>query len=696
MENPIWNVRLKELLHLVGIELGYGLVTLDAELEKLVVYEPGGRLMRHKCAEDVAGEVAKLVVQLPSMFTGGDLVVYSDEDSSKHCRMDMGKKADTAAYSPCCAVYVAGAEHAVEEVKNGYRVVLVYSLRVPEDEYSPGVTRAGQLVVREMCDSMAEFGEKESFALLLSTNYGYAGLEKKGIELLKDEDRRQFDALQKANALLPPEKQLKFYLVELNQSTELIRDVCTGGGAYYRNRGFEPVSRSGNGVVGTPWEVTGNSESSVWFSINGEKLRDWNFEHGGDPLQWSAHLNFLNPGTLSPREMWSDHMSRDGLVDEQTIEYTAHAIVGWPLARDLENTSTLIGKGAAIKGILAENPVKFLKLRTLMEIAVGNENDKEHRCSWDNSVSPYMNFCQDMCSAIAAAGDVSLVGKFFTKFFGRLKNKQQLAPTILIMMNQFGWDAIAAHLTGAMNQQNQHDALVFAVKLADDCRAEAKFESPATMLAIEKARGVPGEVLSSFDHLGLLWKCASTCPSPAAFTAIETLLKNLDGGLLAPVLTCISSCVDQASPTNQRSALTALVSSRCQWLAGEISRQHKVFSWEMPDAHFPANAEVENFLRGEHSTFALRGFGGITAARKFVSDNNRTPNGPNRTASYTMSAQGSGKNAAVVVTKTREYFESLKKKLDAMSDELARLSKDYPLSTSSMNSTIGIKRPRDE
>ncbi|KAE9194029.1 hypothetical protein PF005_g17849 [Phytophthora fragariae] len=389
-------------------------------------------------------------------------------------------------------------------------------------------------------------------------------------------------------------------------------------------------------------------------------------------------------------------MSRDGLVDEQTIEYTAHAIVGWPLARDLENTSTLIGEGAAIKGILAENPVKFLKLRTLMEIAVGNENDKEHRCSWDNSVSPYMNFCQDMCSAIAAAGDVSLVGKFFTKFFGRLKNKQQLAPTILIMMNQFGWDAIAAHLTGAMNQQNQHDALVFAVKLADDCRAEAKFESPATMLAIEKARGVPGEVLSSFDHLGLLWKCASTCPSPAAFTAIETLLKNLDGGLLAPVLTCISSCVDQASPTNQRSALTALVSSRCQWLAGEISRQHKVFSWEMPDAHFPANAEVENFLRGEHSTFALRGFGGITAARKFVSDNNRTPNGPNRTASYTMSAQGSGKNAAVVVTKTREYFESLKKKLDAMSDELARLSKDYPLSTSSMNSTIGIKRPRDE
>ncbi|KAE9092255.1 hypothetical protein PF010_g17872 [Phytophthora fragariae] len=288
MENPIWNVRLKELLHRVGIELGYGLVTLDAELEKLVVYEPGGRLMRHKCAEDVAGEVAKLVVQLPSMFTGGDLVVYSDEDSSKHCRMDMGKKADTAAYSPCCAVYVAGAEHAVEEVKNGYRVVLVYSLRVPEDEYSPGVTRAGQLVVREMCDSMAEFGEKESFALLLSTNYGYAGLEKKGIELLKDEDRRQFDALQKANALLPPEKQLKFYLVELNQSTELIRDVCTGGGAYYRNRGFEPVSRSGNGVVGTPWEVTGNSESSVWFSINGEKLRDWNFEHGGDPLQWSA------------------------------------------------------------------------------------------------------------------------------------------------------------------------------------------------------------------------------------------------------------------------------------------------------------------------------------------------------------------------------------------------------------------------
>lgn len=102
-----------------------------------MVYEPGGRLEKRKCAEGVAGEVAKLVVQLPSMFTGGDMVVYSDEDNSKHLRMDMGKKACTAAYSPCCAVFVADAEHAVEEVKSGYRVVLVYSLRLPEDEDSP-------------------------------------------------------------------------------------------------------------------------------------------------------------------------------------------------------------------------------------------------------------------------------------------------------------------------------------------------------------------------------------------------------------------------------------------------------------------------------------------------------------------------------------------------------------------------------
>lgn len=57
------------------------------------------------------------------------------------------------------------------------------------------------------------------------------------VELLKEEDRKQIEALRKANALFPPEKQLKFYLVELNQSTYLIRDVCIGGGAFSSESG---------------------------------------------------------------------------------------------------------------------------------------------------------------------------------------------------------------------------------------------------------------------------------------------------------------------------------------------------------------------------------------------------------------------------------------------------------------------------
>ncbi|EGZ28035.1 hypothetical protein PHYSODRAFT_401044, partial [Phytophthora sojae] len=214
--------------------------------------------------------------------------------------------------------------------------------------------------------------------------------------------------------------------------------------------------------------------------------------------------------------------------------------------------------------------------------------------------------------------------------------------------------------------------MLLAVKLADSCRAEAKLQPPATMLAVKKAQGVTKEVLSSFEHLGLLWKCAASCTNPAAFTAVDALFKQMGGNLLGPVLTSISKCVDEASPSNQRTGLATLVAARYQWLVGEIARLSKPFSWEIPDATFPANAGVEQFLRGEQSSFTVRGFGGIVAARKFVSDNT-PPYELNPTASYTMSARGSGRNASVEIIKTRKYFDSLRRKIDSMNNELARL-----------------------
>ena len=49
--------------------------TVEAELYKLLVYEPGGFFLEHRDTEKVGGMFATLIVVLPSEHEGGELVV---------------------------------------------------------------------------------------------------------------------------------------------------------------------------------------------------------------------------------------------------------------------------------------------------------------------------------------------------------------------------------------------------------------------------------------------------------------------------------------------------------------------------------------------------------------------------------------------------------------------------------------------
>ena len=64
-----------------------------------------------------------LIVQLPSEFTGGDLVV-------RHAGQEMVIKMSQEGSSSYCVVaaHYSDCEHEVETVESGYRLALVYSL----------------------------------------------------------------------------------------------------------------------------------------------------------------------------------------------------------------------------------------------------------------------------------------------------------------------------------------------------------------------------------------------------------------------------------------------------------------------------------------------------------------------------------------------------------------------------------------
>lgn len=58
-----------------------------------------------------------------------------------------------------------------------------------------------------------------------------------------------------------------------------------------------------------------------------------------------------------------------------------------------------------------------------------------------------------------------------------------------------------------------------------------------------------------------------------------------------------------------------------KWLEDEIQVLDTTFSWEMPDAEFPDNKKIEDFLHGlevSMKTVGVMTFSGLPEARKYA------------------------------------------------------------------------------
>ncbi|KAG6964324.1 hypothetical protein JG687_00006036 [Phytophthora cactorum] len=212
-KNPLWKTGLYDLTRKITERLGYTDARLECVLYKLLVYEEGGHFAKHQDTEKEDGMIATLVVQLPSLHEGGDLVIYSNGEA-KH-RHDFGKADDTAAFLPHYAVHYADAEHALEKVTKGFRLALVYSICLPKEQHH--LKRVSDKPLSDdllSAISMVSDGN-ESFALLLSHEYTEKSIVDFGCEALKGVDRVRFGALEEANALVAADKKLNFYIAEL-------------------------------------------------------------------------------------------------------------------------------------------------------------------------------------------------------------------------------------------------------------------------------------------------------------------------------------------------------------------------------------------------------------------------------------------------------------------------------------------------
>ena len=218
LTNPKWNTQFKIFLERICPDLGCLFANIDVHFTKLQIHAAGARFSKHKLNEDEKNLFARLVVQLPSIYTGGEYIVYNNVNSCQRT-LDFGCESGDASYSIQYAAYFTDLEHEMLEITNGYRAVLVYSLYWKE---LPVISNGNRLKVNGMYKLFQQMDiSNRHIAISLSLDYKPSSFKNEhAMSVLKTVDKVRFDLLKNANNLLKEEEKFSFFIVHAVLITE--------------------------------------------------------------------------------------------------------------------------------------------------------------------------------------------------------------------------------------------------------------------------------------------------------------------------------------------------------------------------------------------------------------------------------------------------------------------------------------------
>jgi hypothetical protein len=132
IHSAAWQKQLAVMVKDVGQQLGLEGQKIKAQLYKLLVYEKGSFFVTHQDTERTAGMFATLVISLPSRHSGGTLIVsHLGEDK----KIAFGGKSSATDFQ--YAGFYADCSHEIKPITSGYRVCLVYNLRLLQKKTMP-------------------------------------------------------------------------------------------------------------------------------------------------------------------------------------------------------------------------------------------------------------------------------------------------------------------------------------------------------------------------------------------------------------------------------------------------------------------------------------------------------------------------------------------------------------------------------
>lgn len=450
LENPEWDRVIEGIVGQVREELGLEGQELESHLYDLLVYEKGGFFLPHRDGEKLDRMVATLVVVLPSSHEGGELIVRHE---GQERTIDFGGSSGDA-YHIHYAAFYADCEHEVRPLKKGYRLCLVYNLRLAKAKKGLKAPRdAGHVeAISPLIRKWADDEEStEKLAILLDHQYTRDGLT---WDALKGTDRVKARVLAEAARRAGCKAYLA--LLTLHQSGE--GEEPYRGSRYGRGRWYsrsDAGDETGDGGEYTMVEVY-ESELAAdrWSDPEGNRLPIGELPVDEDEV--------LDPGSITrvkPEEHYQGYTGNEGSPLERWYRHAA--IFLWPESRHFEIVCSRDSRGVVPElarmidrreqAGAKDRAALEARCRELAAAIIARWPKQEHARLLRPETGPEASAASRLLEGLARLDEPRLIGEFLAAVPIRDVSADP-SPAVVAIGQKYGWPTFEPQLLSVMKE----------------------------------------------------------------------------------------------------------------------------------------------------------------------------------------------------------------------------------------------------
>jgi len=199
INNPAWDTSLNKLLKVVCSKIGVRSSDIASKLDMLMYLENGSSIDWCSNVEEDKKVIGSLLIQLPSVFTGGKISIFSgsseedEEDETFTNKYDLSS--EEAEYSCHFVFHYSDCQYKMEKLKSGTRMLLRYALSYHKGGTKPTaqILHDGMIPVSSALSNLPRMDRL--FLVPLGKEYSTTSLAKHGFNCLSSSHRAKVEAI---------------------------------------------------------------------------------------------------------------------------------------------------------------------------------------------------------------------------------------------------------------------------------------------------------------------------------------------------------------------------------------------------------------------------------------------------------------------------------------------------------------------